>query len=161
MYEKYGVPDCVGFIDGTHLILSQRPTIDGEVYFNRKKTYSFNVQLICDDQRRILWYQLGWPGSVYDSTVFSHSNMYKNQEGYFSGLEFLIGDSGYTLSKRMLIPYIGQAALKDDNARFNEYISSMRVVIEHTNGILKNRWSSLKGIRTQLKNTSEIMINYR
>jgi hypothetical protein len=69
VYEKNGVPDCVGLIDGTHLILSQRPTIDGETYFNRKKTYSFNVQLICDDERTNLWYQLGWPGSVYDSTL--------------------------------------------------------------------------------------------
>jgi hypothetical protein len=34
-----GFPNCVGFIDGTTLPLSQKPAIDGEVYFDRKKRY--------------------------------------------------------------------------------------------------------------------------
>ncbi|KAF9176696.1 hypothetical protein BGZ51_009806, partial [Haplosporangium sp. Z 767] len=32
-----GFPGCVGFIDGTTLPLSQKPGLDGEVYFDRKK----------------------------------------------------------------------------------------------------------------------------
>ncbi|KAK3804528.1 MAG: hypothetical protein JOS17DRAFT_693243 [Linnemannia elongata] len=32
-----GFPNCVGFIDGTTLPLSQKPALDGEVYFDRKK----------------------------------------------------------------------------------------------------------------------------
>ena len=34
---------------------------------------------------------------------------------------------------------------------FNEHISSMRVRVEHLNGILKGRWACLCGIRTQIK----------
>lgn len=158
IFKKYGVPNVVGFIDGTHIILSQRPALDGEVYFNRKKTYSMNVILICDDRRRILWMQTGWPGSVYDATVFSHSNLFNEPLSYHKSSEFLIGDSGFILGPNMVIPYTSTNAQLPDNIKFNEHISKMRVVIEHVNGILKNRWSSLKGIRTQLKNKEELVI---
>ena len=32
-----GFPGCVGFIDGTTIPLSQKPALDGQVYFDRKK----------------------------------------------------------------------------------------------------------------------------
>lgn len=35
--REEGFPGCVGFIDGTTIPLSQKPAIDGEVYFDRKK----------------------------------------------------------------------------------------------------------------------------
>ncbi|KAF9154867.1 hypothetical protein BGX20_004581 [Mortierella sp. AD010] len=38
--SKEGFPGCVGFIDGTTIPLSQKPAIDGEVYFDRKKRLS-------------------------------------------------------------------------------------------------------------------------
>ena len=38
-----------------------------------------------------------------------------------------------------------------DNSLYNEHISSMRVRVEHLNGIIKGRWSSLRGISTQIK----------
>jgi uncharacterized coiled-coil protein SlyX len=34
-----GFPNCIGFIDETTLPLSQKPAIDGEAYFDRKKRY--------------------------------------------------------------------------------------------------------------------------
>lgn len=34
---KEGFPACVGFIDGTTIPLSQKPTMDGKVYYDRKK----------------------------------------------------------------------------------------------------------------------------
>ncbi|KAK3806915.1 MAG: hypothetical protein J3R72DRAFT_358279, partial [Linnemannia gamsii] len=33
-----GFSGCVGFIDGTTLPLSQKPALDGEVYYDRKKS---------------------------------------------------------------------------------------------------------------------------
>lgn len=40
-----GFPNCVGFIDGTTIPLSQKPALDGEVYFDRKKRYEHNTKL--------------------------------------------------------------------------------------------------------------------
>ncbi|OWZ15456.1 hypothetical protein PHMEG_00010886 [Phytophthora megakarya] len=42
-------------------------------------------------------------------------------------------------------------AAQPDNACFNTIISSARVVNENCIGTLKNRWSSLYGVRTQIK----------
>jgi hypothetical protein len=44
--EKYGIPNAVGIIDGTHINFSQRPSIDGEVYWTRKGRYSLNAQIV-------------------------------------------------------------------------------------------------------------------
>ena len=53
-------------------VYSQRPSIDGEVFWTRKSHYAMNLQLIADHTRRIRFYhQIGWPGTpVYDHTVF-------------------------------------------------------------------------------------------
>ena len=32
--EQYGVPDCVGYVDGTDVILNEHPHIDGETEKN-------------------------------------------------------------------------------------------------------------------------------
>jgi len=39
---------CVGFVDGTTILLSQHPGYDGEVFYDRKHRYSVNSQVICD-----------------------------------------------------------------------------------------------------------------
>ncbi|KAG0251259.1 hypothetical protein BGZ95_006950 [Linnemannia exigua] len=69
--ELEGFPGCVGFIDGTTLPLSQKPALDGEVYFDRKK--------ICDIDRRIIAYHVGRPGSSGDSLVFKRMNILRTQ----------------------------------------------------------------------------------
>ncbi|KAE9285125.1 hypothetical protein PR003_g26675, partial [Phytophthora rubi] len=65
-----GFKGCVGFIDGTTFPLSQKPAVDGECYFDRKSRYSINGQIVCDDNRRIIAFYAGWPGSCCDSTVY-------------------------------------------------------------------------------------------
>ena len=39
---------CIGFLDGSNIVLRDRPKIDPEAYFSRKKNYGFNLQAICD-----------------------------------------------------------------------------------------------------------------
>lgn len=51
--QSKGFPGCVGFVDGSHVVLSQKPAVDGETFFNRKQAYSYNVQAICDGRRQI------------------------------------------------------------------------------------------------------------
>ena len=56
--QDYGIPDCVGIVDGTHIILQNKPALCGSAYYNRKCSYSINVQIISDDTRRILFYDV-------------------------------------------------------------------------------------------------------
>jgi hypothetical protein len=154
--REHGLPGAVGVVDGTYVSMSQKPAVNGEVYFNRKSRYAMNVQLICDDRRRVIYYQLGWPGSVYDSTVFAQSPLFINPQDYLSLGEFLLADSGYTATYFICTPYRQPAASLSYNKIFNELFSSARVVIEHVNGILKGRFSSLRGLRVQINKVDDI-----
>lgn len=57
----------------------------------------------------------------------------------------------------MLTPYSGPSANIPDNIRFNETFSAGRVIIEHVMGLLKSRWSSLRGLRTQVRQKSDFV----
>ncbi|KAF4149524.1 DDE superfamily endonuclease [Phytophthora infestans] len=148
---RYGLSGAIGFVDGTFVNFSQKPHVDGHLFFTRKKRYRLNVQIFCDEDQRILHVHTGWPGSCGDALVFSHTQVSKNSERYFSIGEYLIGDSGYALSERLFAPYKMPRAARSDNARFNTIVSSARVVNENCIGALKNRWASLYGVRTQIK----------
>jgi hypothetical protein len=61
---EQGFPGCVGFVDGTYVVLRFCPTKDGETFFNRKSRYAYNIMLVCDNKKRIRYLVSGWPGSV-------------------------------------------------------------------------------------------------
>jgi hypothetical protein len=153
--RNHGMPGVVGVVDGTPVVLCQRPHVDGEVFWTRKGHYAINLQLVCDDRRKIIFYQSGWPGSVYDATVFGQSDLSLHAPQYFSPGEFLIADAGYGGTWFICTPYRQPAASIPHNKVFNELFSSGRIVIEHVNGILKGRFSSLKGIRIQVKTATD------
>ena len=51
--------------------------------------------------------------------------------------------------------YKGKRSETEDNSDFNLVVAHLRVVNEHCIGILKSRFSSLKGLRTQIRSTNE------
>ena len=110
----------MGIVDGTPNILSQKPAIDGEVYYNRKGCYALNTQLICDHRKCIRFYQLGWPGSVIDTTIFDTSSFVKFPHKYSSVNEYIIADTGYALKPFVIIPYKQPNASLPHNRIFNE-----------------------------------------
>lgn len=150
-FEEKGMPGVVGIVDGTYVILCQRPAIDGGTFWNRKSQYAYNIQLICDDEKRIRYYLLGWPGSLFDSMVLGFSKLAKNPPKFFSIGEFLIADAGYALSYYICSPYRQPAASIPENRIFNDLFSERRVPIEQVNGGVKSRLCSLRGIRTPIR----------
>ena len=77
-------------------------------------------------------------------------------EIFFSEDEYIMGDSAYPLSKHMLCPYKAHGDIPNDNLAFNLHFSGVRVIIEHVMGLLKARWSSLRGIRMQFRKKSDL-----
>jgi hypothetical protein len=156
MEHKYGLGGAVLSMDGTPVVLSQKPGIDGEVNWTRKCHYALNLQLFCDDSLRIRHYIVGWPGSVFDNLIFEQSKICKHKSRYLSPGEFILADAGYALKEFVLTPYRLPTAALPHNRLFNEVQSSARAKSEHTNGVLKARFQSLKGLRTQIKNKREL-----
>ena len=69
---------CIGFLDGLNIVLRDKPMDDPEAYFSRKKSYGFNIQAICDWDRKFIWAFMGHTASVHDSTAFKSSDLYRN-----------------------------------------------------------------------------------
>ncbi len=58
----------------------------------------------------------------------------------------------------MLTPYrSAETANSTENTAFNAKFSAARVVVEHVMGLLKSRWTSLKGIRIQVKELDDLV----
>ena len=152
--EKYLFPNCVGFIDGTLLPLSSRPLLHGENYLSRKKYYAIVMLVVNDDDARILYYHIGWPGSVHDNRVWRTCKLCTNSESFFSPKEYLLGDSAFTASSVMVPPFkaTSGAVLQPNQVAFNTLLAKPRVKAEHCIGILKGRFPLLKGIRMLIGN---------
>lgn len=45
-YKKYGFPNVIGAIDGTHIQIQKPALWDAYAFFNRKGVYSINVQAV-------------------------------------------------------------------------------------------------------------------
>ncbi|KAE9305286.1 hypothetical protein PR003_g21542 [Phytophthora rubi] len=71
--DGYGIPGCVGALDGCHIPIVQPSVSNSKKFYNRKCFYSFNMRAVVDKRRRFLDIDVRWPGSVGDSRVFSNS----------------------------------------------------------------------------------------
>ena len=119
---------------------------DPEAYFSRKKTYGFNIQAICDWDRKFIWEFMGHTASVQDSTAFKSSDLYRNPGKYFDPEEYVLADKAYGLERHVIMPYKEPASRLDINTAFNYQLSIPRVKIEHAFGILKARWRTIHDI---------------
>lgn len=138
-----GFKGCIGFIDGTTFPLSQKPAVDGECYFDRKSRYSINAQVVCDDNRRIIAFYSGWPGSCAESIVYNKMQLAQdgNKPHFFSRGEYLIADSAYPADRacNTIVPAYRKNMKGNDIEAFNTCLAHVRVVNEHTIGVLKGR----------------------
>ena len=164
MKENYYFPNCVGIADGTLLPLAFRPALHGENYLDRKRRYSLTMLVVCDDQCRILYIHLGWPGSVHDNRVWRNSILFRKPEKYFGRYEYLLGDSAYNPSLTMIPAFKapGGGFLDHNRSAFNDLLKKPRVKSEHTIGLLKGRFPFLRDIRICIRRKGDLqkIINY-
>ena len=154
----YGFRHCVGIIDGTLVLLDFRPEMYHECYYSRKCVYALNVMIVCDDQKRILYYTAGWPGSTHDNRVFRNCNLFKNRGDYFSHHEYLLGDSAYSSSAVMVQAFkkdASTAELEENKEFFNTCLAQVRISSEHCIGMLKGRFRCMKRCNIKLKKSKE------
>lgn len=68
--------------------------------------------------------------------------------------QYIQGESGYVNAPHMVCAY-KMTMHEQDREDFNFTVAKCRIINEHTIGILKNRWFSLKEIRLQLNKNSD------
>ena len=69
-----GMPVVVCAIDGTHIKIIA-PSIDEDVFVNRKKVHSITTQVVFDANFNILDVVAKWPGSTHDSCILMASGL--------------------------------------------------------------------------------------
>ena len=154
----YGFRHCVGIIDGTLVLLDFRPEAYHECYYSRKSVYALNVMIVCNDQKRVIYYVAGWPGSTHDNRVFRNCNLFTNRGEFFSHHEYLLGDSAYSSSAIMVQSFKKEASageLEANKEFFNTCLAQVRISSEHCIGMLKGRFRCMKRCNIKLKHSKE------
>jgi hypothetical protein len=153
--NEHGFRHVIGIVDGTHVILATKPSLNGEEYFNRKSRYSISCMIVNDYNYKILRMVAGFTGCVHDSRVFLNSKVWLENQKYFAANEYLLADSDYPLTAITMPPYKHHLAANRDNRRLNKHLSYVRLRAEHTIGHLKGRFQSLRGIPTVIRSKKD------
>ena len=153
-----GFSGFVGAVDGCHIPI-ERPREDEHAYINRKGFHSIVLMAVCDERLMFTDVCAGWPGSVHDSRIFKNSPLGRDLTEGTRVLPdgcFLVGDSAFQLEPWLMTPFRnsqmgddGRGATPAAKRYYNHNLSSARVVIEHTFGVLKARFRRLRFLETK------------
>ncbi|XP_067615900.1 uncharacterized protein [Eurosta solidaginis] len=149
------MPHCLGAVDGKHVKVVC-PKRSGSLFFNYKKTFSVVLMAICDDSYTFSFVDVGALGSQSDGGILARSvfgNMILRNDleipppYNLPGTDqifpyFFVGDSAFPLKPNLMRPYPGRN-LSPAKRNYNKRLSSVRVHIENTFGILATRWRVL------------------
>jgi hypothetical protein len=166
---RLGIVDrLLGCIDGTFVrILKPLETLkdkqgrkkDPELANSYKKYYAIQNLAVCGPNFLFYFFATGFVGSLSDSTMLPRSHLFKYVWAYIPLGYYLFGDAGFGLLPWLMTPYTKVQLDKIRREKgaagwtaawvFNEIQASLRVHIEQSFGILKNRWRILKEIRVR------------
>ncbi|TYK19867.1 retrotransposon protein [Cucumis melo var. makuwa] len=158
LYEeliKRPVPNCLGALDGTYIKVNV-PAGDRPTFRTCKGEIATNVLGVCDTKGDFVYVLACWEGYAADSRILRDALSREN------GLQVPKGISSLIKHRRFLLTYLKVinepfnnmillswrgAANAPTNAKeyFNMKHSSARNVIEHAFGVLKGRWTILRG----------------
>lgn len=147
---KQGFPNIIGAVDATHIRIRMLPNVNAADFIDRDRQRSVVLQACCDS-RRVFTNVYGiWPGSVHDARILRHSALWDIGEGGEispAGLQCcVLADAGYPLRPWMITPISGRVRGVQDNAtaaHYNFKLSSTRMVVERTFGLIKGVWRRL------------------
>lgn len=132
--DRWNFPHCLGAMDGKHCRID--PSLQsGSLYYNYKETFSIILLALVDAQLRFIYIDVGTNGRVCDKGVWNKSTfkslLDKNklkipQPSPLPGTDndfpyVIVGDEGFTLSEKVLIPFPMEQCSGKRNTRIFNY----------------------------------------
>ncbi|XP_055844445.1 putative nuclease HARBI1 [Episyrphus balteatus] len=136
-----------GFLKAIGCIGGRRFTFDPAVsnkkeYIDHNGNPSICVQAVCNEDKKFVDVQIGFPGSSSKSWVFQNSDMaHKLTE---CGEYYVLGDSAYPCTDNLVTPYRDIGYLTIEQKEFNEKLSScLTSVVDQSFEMLKQRFPQI------------------
>ncbi|TXT12420.1 uncharacterized protein COLE_02830 [Cutaneotrichosporon oleaginosum] len=104
----YDIPNCVGFLDGVHVVLDRAPALEKQLqakFYNRKGCYSLMMIASCDETKRFTYLQAGYNGAASDMRAQRECTLTTSPELLFSKGEYLLCDAGFKCTEYVLPLY--------------------------------------------------------
>lgn len=156
-FEIDSFPRVIGTIDGTHVQIQSPGGIEGEIYRNRLKYFSLNVQGICNADLKFTNIVARWPGSAHDSTIFNSSTVRHLFEANSVQNSWLLGDSAYPTRTYLLTP-LANPETPEEQLYQKSFIKT-RNTIERCFGVWKRRFPVMAiGCRCKVENVMPIVV---
>lgn len=140
---------CVGAVDG-YFAVTQQPYVkdcngNPMAYMSgHYGMFGLNCQGLCDARERFLFFGVVAPGKTNDVVAFEMCRGLKDMlERLPYGL-FIVGDAAYTLSEKVLVPFVGSQKSDAINDAYNFYLSQVRIRIEMAFARMVMKWRILR-----------------
>ncbi|GBG62263.1 hypothetical protein CBR_g29871 [Chara braunii] len=151
-FADKGFPNCHGCIDCTHIFIDKPGNCRGEDYYDRKRRFSVQAQVVVDLNLRVLDMFVGYPGSCHDVRIVHLSSLWARAEAgeLFTGPPvmppfgvrtngYLLGNNGYPPSEWVVVPY-GSVSQHPSEIRFDNKQKTAREAVERAFHRLKGMW---------------------
>ncbi|XP_062381726.1 putative nuclease HARBI1 [Sardina pilchardus] len=128
----------VGAIDGCQVRIKP-PSQNQACYLNR--TFSVQLQAVCNNKGLFLDICVGYPGSVRDAWVNRNSSIFADK--LYPPPPGLPYPWGRWVSLHAIITPYREPVVREADRHFNQHHTKARSIIERAFGILKTRWRTI------------------
>lgn len=142
-FQISGFKGVIGCIDGSYIPIRTPAGKIKSTYVNRHDMTSLTLQGICNSKCQFLDVFTGVSSKIHDSRVFNLSFVSKDILTICGDEYYLLGDAAYPVRPYLITPYRDYGNLTESHKVFNQKLSTTRVKIENSFGILKQRFRQL------------------
>jgi len=148
--SKFGFQGCIGATDGTTFPLAYQPALHPWTYYDRKSRYSLSGLITCDWDCSLTNVVVGCTGAAPDTFVQALAEWSEHSNIFFSAGQYLLADKGMLYTRHVIGPFKRPECKTAAGKNYNYQLARLPVKSEHTIGILKGRWGSLKELQVGL-----------
>ncbi|GBG62496.1 hypothetical protein CBR_g30815 [Chara braunii] len=153
VFREKGFPNCFDAIDCMHVYIDKPAGAPSDNYYDGKRKFSVQAQVVVDLDLRILDVHVRYPGSVHYVYVLQNSHLWrraKSGELFDAPPEnlphgvvtrgYLLGDNGYLVACPWIVQPYGGIEQCPDEERFNTRQKVAWGCVERAFGRLKCMW---------------------